>query len=46
MVKQALKRTQKHAIVTSIATKKRDNDLKMAYGSAQTVANEFNIRHN
>jgi hypothetical protein len=43
MVKQALKSTQKYAIVTSIATKKRDNDLKIAYGSAQKVAKEFKI---
>jgi transposase len=43
MVKLALKRTQKHAIVASLCIKKRDNDLKMAYGSAHTVANEFKI---
>ena len=43
MVKQALKRTQKHAIVASLCIKKRDNDLKMAYGSAKTVAKEFKI---
>ena len=43
MVKEALKRTQKHAIVASLCIKKRDNDLKMAYGSAKTVAKEFKI---